>query len=76
MDFKEEVDSPSSYSKSLELCRNGLLVGPSSGLALTGLLNFLQKQKSEGTLDGLRNSNGEIPCNLLLFPSWRLTYSS
>jgi hypothetical protein len=65
MDFKEEVDSPSSYAKSLELCRNGLLVGPSSGLALVGLINFLQKRKSEGSLDQLRNLDGEIPCEEL-----------
>ncbi|KAF8075224.1 tryptophan synthase beta subunit-like PLP-dependent enzyme [Lyophyllum atratum] len=62
MDAMEEVDSFSAYERSLELCRNGLLVGPSSGLALTGLLNFLQKRKDANTLDALRNSAGEIPC--------------
>ncbi|KAF5379489.1 hypothetical protein D9615_006545 [Tricholomella constricta] len=62
MDAMEEVDSPSSFEKSLELCRNGLLVGPSSGLALVGVLNFLKKRKDENTLDALRNEAGEIPC--------------
>ncbi|KAF9465572.1 tryptophan synthase beta subunit-like PLP-dependent enzyme [Collybia nuda] len=62
MDFMEEVGSFVSYEKSLELCRNGLLVGPSSGLALVGLLNFLKKQKDLGALDTLRNESGEIPC--------------
>ncbi|KAG5636619.1 hypothetical protein H0H81_007387 [Sphagnurus paluster] len=62
MDVMEEVDSFCSYERSLELCRNGILVGPSSGLALTGLLNFLKKRKDAGTLDALRNPAGEIPC--------------
>ncbi|KAG5641815.1 hypothetical protein DXG03_004157 [Asterophora parasitica] len=62
MDAMEEVDAPSSYEKSLELCRNGLLVGPSSGLTLAGVLNFLKKRKDANTLDALRNESGEIPC--------------
>ncbi|RDB18452.1 Cysteine synthase B [Hypsizygus marmoreus] len=62
LDFMEEVGSFLSYEKSLELCRNGLLVGPSSGLALVGLLNFLKKRKAENSLDMLRNRDGEIPC--------------
>jgi cysteine synthase len=62
MDDKEEVDSFSSYQTSLELCRNGLLVGPSSGLTLKGLINYLERRKAAGTLDQLRNSAGEIQC--------------
>ncbi|KAF8643032.1 hypothetical protein AX16_009276 [Volvariella volvacea WC 439] len=62
IDHYEEVASPESYEKSLELCRNGILVGPSSGLTLVGLLNFLKKQKEAGKLDSLRNADGEIPC--------------
>jgi cysteine synthase len=67
MDFMEEVGSFVSYEKSLELCRNGLLVGPSSGLALVGLLNFLKKHKDLGRLDTLRNESGEIPCTSSFF---------
>jgi hypothetical protein len=62
VDFMEEGDANISYQRSLDLCRNGFLVGPSSGLALTGLLNFLEKRKAAGTLDELRNENGEIAC--------------
>jgi cysteine synthase len=58
----EEIGSFESYAKSLELCRNGLLVGPSSGLGLLGVLKFLEKKKAAGELDSLRNENGEIPC--------------
>ncbi|KAJ7771703.1 tryptophan synthase beta subunit-like PLP-dependent enzyme [Mycena metata] len=61
-DVIEEVGSFEAYEKSMELSRFGLLVGPSSGLALVGVFNFLAKRKENGTLDELRNSNGEIPC--------------
>ena len=64
MDGIEEIDSFHSFEKSLELCRNGLLVGPSSGLALLGLLKFLERTKMEGAhgLDKLRNEKGEVVC--------------
>lgn len=44
MDAVEEVGAVDSYRKSMELCRAGLLVGPSSGFALVGLLQYLSKQ--------------------------------
>ncbi len=44
VNYKEEVGTVESYKKSLELCRAGLFVGPSSGFALVGLLNHLSKQ--------------------------------
>lgn len=62
----EEIGTFESFKSSLELCRNGLLVGPSSGLALRGLLKFLTREKAEGRLDRYRNQDGEIPCE----PSW------
>ncbi|KAF8168673.1 tryptophan synthase beta subunit-like PLP-dependent enzyme [Mycena galopus ATCC 62051] len=62
VDCIEEVAPFESYEKSLELCRNGLLVGPSSGLALLGLFKFLNKKKETGELDALRNPDGKIPC--------------
>ncbi len=46
-----------SYKKSLDLCRAGLMAGPSSGFALAGLLRFLE---NETDLDQFRNSDGEI----------------
>lgn len=42
-DFIEEVGTKESFKKSLELCRAGLMAGPSSGFAFAGLLNFLSK---------------------------------
>lgn len=64
VDHYEEVGAFPSFEKSLELCRNGLLVGPSSGLALVGLLNFIQKQKENNALDSMRDENGDISCQL------------
>jgi len=51
------VTTSESYKKSLDLCRAGLLAGPSSGFALAGLLHYLEDEKH---LDDLRNSEGEI----------------
>ena len=44
VDHQEEVGTTESFKKSLELCRSGIMVGPSSGFALIGLLNYLGKQ--------------------------------
>ncbi len=46
-----------SYKKSLDLCRVGLLAGPSSGFALAGLLRFLGEHQD---LDRFRNADGEV----------------
>jgi cysteine synthase/rhodanese-related sulfurtransferase len=62
VDQVEEVGTIDSYKTSLELCRYGLLVGPSSGFTLKGLLNYLSKMKVENKLDSLRNNEGEIVC--------------
>ncbi|KAJ7348293.1 hypothetical protein DFH08DRAFT_999955 [Mycena albidolilacea] len=60
IDEAEAATSLDSYQASLELCRPGLLVGPSSGLASTGLYHFLQKAKANGGLDRLRGTDGKI----------------
>ncbi len=46
-----------SYKHSLDLCRGGLMAGPSSGFALAGLLRFLEQHPD---LDRFRNSDGEV----------------
>jgi cysteine synthase A len=46
-----------SYKKSLDLCRVGLLAGPSSGCTLAGLLRFLNEHHD---LDRFRNADGEV----------------
>ncbi|KAJ6560970.1 tryptophan synthase beta subunit-like PLP-dependent enzyme [Mycena sp. CBHHK59/15] len=62
IDEAEFATSLDSYQASLELCRQGLLVGPSSGLALTGIFHFLEKEKTGGRLDRLRGEDGKIKC--------------
>lgn len=62
VDSMENVGSYDSYKLSLELSREGLICGPSSGFNLKGLYNFLQKRKSEGTLERLSSSNTTVNC--------------
>jgi cysteine synthase/rhodanese-related sulfurtransferase len=59
-DTVEEAGTKESFEKSLELCRAGIVAGPSSGFALAGLLNFLARHRDSAELDGLRDENGEI----------------
>ncbi|RDW85409.1 hypothetical protein BP5796_03734 [Coleophoma crateriformis] len=62
VDTIEEVGSYDSYKLSLELSREGLICGPSSGFNLKGLYNFLQKCKDEGRLQGLSSTNSTVNC--------------
>ena len=65
-DWKEgahqvEVATKESYRASLGLIRSGLLAGPSSGFALTGLLRFLDTCRQDpARWEALRNADGEI----------------
>jgi len=60
IDYRIEVTAKDSYKRSLQLCRRGLMAGPSSGFALAGLLKFLEEKRAAGELDKLRNKEGEI----------------
>jgi cysteine synthase A len=62
LDHIECAESEVSYRLSMKMSRLGLLVGPTSGMALAGLLQHLDKVKAKGALDGLRNSDGDILC--------------
>jgi len=46
----EEIPSGISYQLSLKLSREGLICGPSSGMCLQGLFQFLEKQQKNGRL--------------------------
>ncbi len=59
VDYQVEVKTKDSFKKSLELCRAGIMAGPSSGFALAGLLSFLEQQPAQ-SLDALRNANGDV----------------
>jgi cysteine synthase len=60
IDYLVEVGARESFAKSLQLCRAGVMAGPSSGFALAGLLKFIEAQRISGTLDQFRNSQGEV----------------
>ncbi|EMD67112.1 hypothetical protein COCSADRAFT_33978 [Bipolaris sorokiniana ND90Pr] len=62
VDAIEEVGSKDAFGLSLQLCREGLICGPSSGFNLKGLFNYLGKRKAAGTLKELAGSNGLIEC--------------
>ncbi|CAN9227118.1 unnamed protein product [Alternaria alternata] len=62
VDAIEEVGSKDAFGLSLQLCRAGLICGPSSGFNLQGLFNYLEKRKSSGTLSELADANGLIEC--------------
>jgi cysteine synthase len=53
------VGTKEAFKKSLELCRAGLVAGPSSGFAFAGLLKFLH---DSSRLQPLRNRKGEVLC--------------
>ena len=60
VDAVVEVATRESFKKSLELCRQGIMAGPSSGFALAGLIRFLEARRAAGELDALRNENAEV----------------
>lgn len=72
VDGIEEIGSFVSFEKSLELCRSGILVGPSSGLALLGIFKYIEREKEAGRLGALKNENGEMPCKCQLFSVGRM----
>jgi hypothetical protein len=65
IDTFEEVNSTDSYSYSMQLSREGIVCGPSSGFNLKGLFQHIEKRKAAGTLKELANSNGDINCVFL-----------
>ncbi|PGH33016.1 cysteine synthase A [[Emmonsia] crescens] len=65
VDAIEEVGSPEAYALSLDLCRQGLICGPSSGFNFSGLVQMLNKRKSAGTLQELAGPDGLIHCVFL-----------
>lgn len=63
IDVFEDVASAQAFETSMQLSRHGLICGPSSGEALVGLLQYLQKAKESGTLQDLADScTGDISC--------------
>ena len=61
LDAIEQIGTKESFVTSRELWwALGMMVGPSSGSALAGLLKFIGSHKKAGTLDRHRNSEGDV----------------
>jgi len=74
VDSIERVDTAVSYQLSMELSRQGIVVGPSSGLALAGLLQYLTGLKQKNKIEALRdNQSGDVVC-VFLCPDGPLPY--
>ncbi|GAC93444.1 cysteine synthase [Pseudozyma hubeiensis SY62] len=61
VDSVEDVVSKDSYTLSMQLCRYGIVCGPSSGFSLQGLFQVLERRKRQGTLAALRQQNDGKP---------------
>ncbi|KAE8155416.1 tryptophan synthase beta subunit-like PLP-dependent enzyme [Aspergillus tamarii] len=71
-DAVKEVGSTEAYRLSMNMSREGLICGPSSGMALRGLLEFLQEQKdSRQLLHYAEPNTREVSC---VFPCCDLPY--
>lgn len=74
VDSIERVETTVSYRLSMELSRQGIVVGPSSGLALAGLRQYLTGLKQENKIEELRNNqSGDVVC-VFLCPDGPLPY--
>ncbi|OAV99951.1 hypothetical protein PTTG_08614 [Puccinia triticina 1-1 BBBD Race 1] len=60
-----EIGTREAYNNSMLLCRMGIVAGPSSGMSLAAVYSFLERRKSQGSLDELRDEEGDITCVFL-----------
>ena len=74
VDCIERVETTASYRLSLELSRQGIVVGPSSGMALAGLLQYLAGLKQDNKIEAMRDKqSGDLVC-VFLCPDGPLPY--
>ncbi|KAI1283514.1 tryptophan synthase beta subunit-like PLP-dependent enzyme [Xylaria sp. FL0933] len=64
-DHIEHVGSYDAFSLSLDLCREGIICGPSSGFNLKGLFQYIEKCKANGSLKNIAGPDGNIHCVFL-----------
>lgn len=74
VDIIERVETTVSYQLSLELSRQGIVVGPSSGLALAGLFQYLTGLKQKNNFAELRDNQKEDIVCVFLCPDGPLPY--
>jgi|GEM_PF-4022344 len=70
-----DIDTVLAYRTSLRLCNLGLDAGPSSGLALAGLLYFLEICVQSNTLDAFRDNVSGLVHAVCVFPDGSSGYS-
>lgn len=61
VDLVQQATRHESYEMSMKLSRGGIFAGPSSGLAMVGLLKELQEMKERGDFEG-RGEGEELTC--------------
>lgn len=63
VDTIERIETARAYLLSMQLSRHGIVAGPSSGLALAGLIQHLNALKENDGLDSFRTSkDGDVVC--------------
>ena len=72
IDIEVEIGTIQAFERSLHLCRAGLLVGPSAGFALAGLLTHLETLVHHGAID--HNSNQREIHAVFIAPDGPLPY--
>ncbi|KAF2259376.1 cysteine synthase B [Lojkania enalia] len=65
IDCMEEITALDSFTTSIDLCREGIICGPSSGLGYKGLINYLGKRINMHALDELRGPDKLVHCIFL-----------
>ena len=64
-DARIDLGCEESFEASLNLLRNGIMAGPSSGMNYAGLMSHLNHLKSSGKLESMRNKEGEVSAAFL-----------
>jgi cysteine synthase len=60
VDKEIPIDTISAYKSSLDLIREGIFVGPSTGMTLAMILKIIKDLKNKKQLDKYRNKDGEV----------------
>lgn len=60
IDHEIPISTKPAYALALKLIRLGLFVGPSTGMQLAAIHNYINSCKKQNTLESLRNDQGDI----------------
>jgi len=74
VDSIERVETTVSYQLSMELSRQGIVVGPSSGLALAGLFQYLTELKKNNKIEEMRDNQSDDLVCVFLCPDGPIPY--